>query len=127
MKIFDYLQNFTGRQKNIVILIGVIREISGMGDNNKDWLDKYTKTSEDIDEGLPETRGRSRSTNAYFESSHAHDQVTKRSVSCVMCFDGSSPISWSSKIRVPSIRPTTSQISVQASWQRKKQLPCGIC
>ena len=64
MKIFDYLQNFTGRQKNIVILIGVIREISGMGDNNKDWLDKYTKTSEDIDEGLPEPRGLPPSTTA---------------------------------------------------------------
>ena len=55
--------------------------------------------SEDIDEGLPELRGRLLSTAVYFDSDYAHDQVTRRSVSGFLCVVGSTPISWTSKIQ----------------------------
>ena len=51
----------------------------------------------DIDEGLPDPRGRPISTSVYFDSDHTHDQVTRRSVSGVLCFFGSTPISWTRK------------------------------
>ena len=35
----------------------------------------------------------------YFDSDHSHDQVTRRSVSGVVSFVGSTPISWTSKRR----------------------------
>ena len=67
-------------------------EISGKGANTKYWLDKYPGASEDIDEGLLESRGRPISTTVYFGSDHAHDQVTRRSVSGVVSFFGSTLI-----------------------------------
>ena len=52
-----------------------------------------------IYEGLPETRGPPISTTVYSDYNHAHDQVTQLSVSVVMCFVGSTSVSWSSKIQ----------------------------
>ena len=65
--------------------------------DNKLWLEKYPNASEEIDEGLPDPRGRLISTTVYFDSDHAHNQVTQRSVSGVIYFVGLTPISWTGK------------------------------
>ena len=114
VNIFGYLKDATGIHKSIVISLEDIREISGKGDNTADWLDKYPDTSDDIDEGFPELRGSTLSTTVYFDSDHAHDQVTWRSVSGVMCFVGLTPISRSKRVRVPSRSPATPQSSAHA-------------
>ena len=58
---------------------------------------RSTPASEEIDDGLPEPRGNPIHSTAYFDSDHAHDQVTRRSVSGIIAFVGSTPISWTSK------------------------------
>ena len=97
VKIFGYLQSVTGRRKIIVVLLEDIEEISGKGANMKDWLEKYPGSLKDIYEGILEPRGIPLSMSVYFDSDHSYDQVTWRSVSGVMCFFGSTPISWTSK------------------------------
>ena len=62
VKIFSYLQNANGIRKIIVISPKDIREISCKGANTVDWLEDYPNASEDIDEGIPEPRGRPIST-----------------------------------------------------------------
>ena len=62
VKIFSYLQNDNGIRKIIVISPKDIREISCKGANTVDWLEDYPNASEDIDEGIPEPRGRPIST-----------------------------------------------------------------
>ena len=47
--------------------------------------------------GFRSLGGRPLSTTVYFDSDHAHDQVTWRSVSFFLCFLGQTPISWTSK------------------------------
>ena len=71
-----------------------IGEIKGKGADTKSWLEKYPDASEEIDECLPEPCGRPISTTVYFDSDHAHDQVTRRSVSRVISFVGLTLISW---------------------------------
>ena len=93
VKLFVYLQRVTGRRKVIVVYTEVTKEMSGKVDNVKYWLENYPGASEDMDEGIPEPRGRPHSTTVHFDSDHAHDQVTHRSVSGVLCFVGSAPIS----------------------------------
>ena len=99
VNIFGYLKNPPGRWKSIVILSYDIRKINGKGANTVDWLEKYTKVSEYIDEVLPDPRGHTLSTTVYFDSEYAHAQVTRRLVYVVMCFVGLTPIIWSSKIQ----------------------------
>ena len=73
INIFGYLQSVPGKLKGIVVSPEYIEEISGKGANIKDWLEKYPGASEEIDEVLPEPRGRPLSTTVYFDSDHAHD------------------------------------------------------
>ena len=97
VKIFGHFQDSTERQKSLVISTDDISDISGKEDNTSDWLEKYLNMTADIDEGLPDPRGCTIITLVYFDSDHSHNQLTRQSVSGVMCFVGSTPISWSSK------------------------------
>ena len=83
--------------KSIVVSAEDIGEIKGKGSDLKVWLEKYPDASEEIDEGLPEPRGAPISTTVYFDSDHAHDLVTRRSVSGVIAFVGSTPTNSTSK------------------------------
>ena len=74
-----------------------IGEIKGKGTDTKLWLEKYPDASEEIDEGLPDPRGKPLSTTVYFYYDHAHNQVTRRSVLGVILFVGPTPISWTRK------------------------------
>ena len=97
VNIFGYFQSVTGRRKSIIVSTEDIEEIIGKSSNVKELLDKYPEASEDIDEGFLEPRGRPISTPVYIDSEHAHDHVTRRSVSGVLSFVGSAPIIWTSK------------------------------
>ena len=88
MKISNYLQSVSGKRKGIVVLPENIEEISIKGANVKYWLEKYPGASKDIGEGFPEPQGRPISNLVYFYSDHAHDQVTRQSVSGVLYFWG---------------------------------------
>ena len=63
-----------------MVLAEDIGDIKGKGTGTKLWLEKYPDMTKEKDEGLPEPRGKPLSTNVYFESDHAHDQVTWCSV-----------------------------------------------
>jgi len=97
IKVFGYLQTVSAERKSIVVSSEDIREVVGEGCNYKEWLEKYPDAMEEIDEGLPEPRGEPITSTVYFDSDHAHDQVTRRSVSGIIAFIGSTPISWTSK------------------------------
>ena len=97
IKIFGYLQTVPAKVKSIVISHEDIGEINVKGANIKDWFEKYPSASEEIDEGLPDPCGRPLSTTVYFDFDHAHNQGMRRSISGVVYFVGSTPISWTSK------------------------------
>ena len=63
-----------------------IGEIKGKVTDTKLWLENYPDAMEEIDEGLPEPWGEPLRTPVYFDSDHAHDQVTRSSVSGVISF-----------------------------------------
>ena len=97
VKVFGYLKSVLGKRKGTVVSPEDIEEISGKVANTKYWLEKYPVATGDIDDGQPEPRGRPLRTTVYFDSDHAHDQVTHRSVYGVLSFVGLTPISWTSK------------------------------
>jgi hypothetical protein len=56
------------------------------------WEDLYD-TKEEMDCKCPESNGtKSLSTTVYFDSNHAHDEVTRRSVSGILIFVGNCPV-----------------------------------
>ena len=81
----------------------------------KDWLWNYPRASEDIDKGILEPRGQPLSRAVYFDSNNAQYQVTRRLVSGVLCFVGSTPISWTSK-RQGTIESSSYSAEFCAGW-----------
>jgi hypothetical protein len=62
-----------------------------------DFEDLYAYAREDIDNHFPEPRGKELPVSIFFDSDHAHDKVTGRSISGLIVMVGSTPITWKSR------------------------------
>ena len=71
-----------------------------------DFLEDYPDAAEELDPGLPEAFGDELDTAIFFDADLAHDVKTRRSISGIVQFVGSTPVSWSSR-RQGSIATST--------------------
>jgi hypothetical protein len=62
-----------------------------------DFLEDYPDASEDIDDAILTSHGAELTTSVFFDADHAHDHVTRRSVSGIIVFVGSTPVIWQSR------------------------------
>lgn len=62
-----------------------------------DFADQYSYASEEIDSMFPEPLGPELATTIFFDSDHAHDKITGRSISGVIVMVGRTPVIWKSK------------------------------
>ena len=62
-----------------------------------DFEDQYEYASEESDPGFPEPKEKPIGTSIFFDSDHAHDTETRRSISGVLVVVGSTPLSCMSK------------------------------
>jgi hypothetical protein len=62
-----------------------------------DFLEDYPDAKEDVALDHPPAYGRELETSVFFDADHAHDHVTRRSISGLIVFVGSTPVIWHSK------------------------------
>jgi hypothetical protein len=62
-----------------------------------DWSESYPGAYEERDMKFPEPKGKELKTTVFFDSDHAHDTSTRKSISGVLAFIGSTPVVWMSK------------------------------
>ncbi|KAI2501305.1 Reverse transcriptase (RNA-dependent DNA polymerase) [Fragilaria crotonensis] len=62
-----------------------------------DFLDDYPDAAEDVASDFPTPYGTELETSVFFDADHAHDHVTRRSISGLIVFVGSTPVIWQSK------------------------------
>ena len=62
-----------------------------------DFTEQYSYAKEEIDSRFPPLLGKEMDVSIFFDSDHAHDKVTGRSISGVIVMVGSTPIIWRSK------------------------------
>lgn len=62
-----------------------------------DFLEDYPDAHEDVSTDFPPCYGRELETAVFFDADHAHDHVTRRSISGLLVFVGSTPVIWQSK------------------------------
>ena len=92
-----------------------------------DFLEDYPDASEDVDDAMPRTHGSELSTSVFFDADHAHDHVTRRSISGIIVFVGSTPVLWQSR-RQGCIATSTYVLSSSPCARRlKRPFPFGIC
>jgi hypothetical protein len=60
-----------------------------------EWKDAYPGAYEELDPKFPKPMGNNSFTSGiYFDANHAHDEVHQRSISRVLSYVGSTPMSW---------------------------------
>jgi hypothetical protein len=62
-----------------------------------DWDEFYPDATEELPPNMPEPRGKSIKLTVYKDADHAHDLVTRRSVTGILMFANNMPIEWISK------------------------------
>ncbi|MGH7955207.1 MAG: Ty1/Copia family ribonuclease HI, partial [Gloeomargaritales cyanobacterium] len=62
-----------------------------------DFTENYPDAMEEIDTQFPKPHGQELDTTILFDSDHAHDTVTRRSITGILIFVGSTPVHWISK------------------------------
>jgi hypothetical protein len=62
-----------------------------------DFLDDYPDATEDVGTDFPMAFGKELDTTVFFDADHAHDHATRRSISGLIVFVGSTPVIWISK------------------------------
>jgi len=62
-----------------------------------DFADQYSYASEEIDAMFPRAIGAELAVTIFFDSDHAHDKITGRSISGIIVMVGRTPVIWKSK------------------------------
>ena len=94
-RVFGYLKKFP---KGKIIIDKNYPDYSNFTITNHDnWKEFYPDAEEELPENLPTIRGKSMTITAFVDADHAHDQVTRRSVTGIIVFLNNTPIKWMSK------------------------------
>jgi hypothetical protein len=95
-RVFGYLKRFDDGQ----ILIDV-KPMMAPGSTDElvqhNWKEFYPDAVEDLPINTPEALGNAVHTSLFVDADHAHDQVTRRSVTGILLFVNSTPVKWYSK------------------------------
>jgi hypothetical protein len=94
-RVWGYLKKFPNKSIGICaqdpVLEGPLIEFEA------DFEDQYKDVYEEIDPAFPEPKGEPLVTSIFFDSDHAHDTKTRRSITGVLVVVGSTPVSWLSE------------------------------
>lgn len=97
LHLFGYLKKYTSRSLVMNSFPLDVAEELQQESFHPDFLDDYPDATEEIGNNYPQPYGRSLQTSVFFDADHAHDHKTRRSISGLIIFVGSTPVSWSSK------------------------------
>ena len=104
---FEYLKKFPTRQIAIDARpLEFTRDMSRFKDFHLDFLGDYPDAREELDPGFPEAFGTPLETTICVDADHAHDLKTRRSITGLLAFVGSTPVVWYSR-RQGSIASST--------------------
>ena len=96
--VYGYLKKF--QHKLIKVDAGVPVERGSPNttpEGIKTMKEQYEEAVEELDPSFPRRRGKGLETQVWFDSNHAHDQVTRRSITGTIVYVGNTPVMWSSK------------------------------
>ena len=95
--LFGYLKRYLNRRLVMTSDDLEIDEELKTESFHPDFLEDYDVEPEELDPHAPEAFGRELQTSVFFDADHAHDQKTRRSITGIIVFVGSTPVLWSSK------------------------------
>jgi hypothetical protein len=94
-RVWGYLKKFPNKSIGICAQDPVYEQ--PLEEFKADFEDQYQYATEELDPAFPEPKGTPIATTIFFDSDHAHDIETRRSISGVLVIVGSTPVLWKSK------------------------------
>jgi len=94
LRVFGYLKNHS---KHSIIVDTRERIIPTSADVTVNWQEQYPGVAEELPPNMPTPKGKTVQITTYVDTDHAHDQVTRRSVTGILLFVNNTPIKWYSK------------------------------
>ena len=94
-RVFGYIKRFPGAQILVDTNFHVPKMVAPPVDY--DWQEFYPDAAEELPPGMPEPKGKAMRMTVYKDADHAHDLVTRRSVTGVLMFLNNMPVTWLSK------------------------------
>ena len=73
------------------------RKVPKFDELRPDFLLDYPEAKEELDKGFPPSFGPPLQTSIMVDSDHAHDKKTRRSLTGMLIYVGSTPVAWTSK------------------------------
>jgi len=114
LHLFGYLKKYPNRCVEINCdPFAATKLASKMTPQKFDFSDDYRDAIEEKDPKLPKAYGDELETSIFFDSDHAHDRKTLRSISGILGFVGSTPVMWMSR-RQGAIASSTYQAEFYA-------------
>ena len=95
-RIFGYLARYPNGQIPIDIADPPIRKEVSFA-SNQNWIEFYPDACEDMPPDMPDPRGAEAKITVFVDADHARNQVTRRSVTCIMLLLNNTPLVWISK------------------------------
>jgi hypothetical protein len=95
--LFGYLKKYLNRRIVLDSHPLIIEEELHQKSFHHDFLEDYDGAKEEFGDGLPEAFGRELETSVFFDTDHAHDHQTHRSITGIIVFVGSTSVLWPSK------------------------------
>jgi hypothetical protein len=97
LHLFGYLKKHPNRRIVLDSRPLLVDESLRHNSFHPDFLEDYPDAKEDLADDFPVPYGRELETAVFFDADHAHDHVTRRSISGLIVFVGSTPVLWHSK------------------------------
>ena len=121
---FGYLKKFSG--KHIAIDSRPMIVDGGLPEFVANFQGDYEFTGEDIDPQAPQSYGEPYDTSIFFDSDHAHDKKTRRSISGILVFVGRTPITWISRrhVAIASSTYEAEFMAMRTAVEEAKSLRC---
>ena len=94
LRIFGYMKAYA---KYGIIIDVQEKTISQTEDIKVNWEEQYPGAHEELPSNMPKPKGKPANLVIYADADHAHDQLTRRSVTGILLFINSTPIKWYSK------------------------------
>jgi len=94
LRVFGYLKNHS---KHSIIIDTQERLIPTSDEITVNWKEQYPGATEELPPDMPTPKGKAVQVTTYVDADHAHDQVTRRSVTGILLFVNNTPIKWYSK------------------------------
>jgi hypothetical protein len=94
LRVFGYLKKYPHGQ---ILVDPSFPDHTKFQATDQDWTELYPEAEEELPPDMPTPKGKGSRTTCYVDADHAHDLVTRRSVTGVLLFFNNMPVKWISK------------------------------